>query len=55
MASPHFAGVAVLYKATFGDQPSTTVSSWIVSNSTSGVITGNPAGTPNKLLYKSTL
>jgi subtilisin family serine protease len=55
MASPHFAGVAVLYKATFGDQPSATVSSWIVSNATNGVITGNPGGTPNKLLYKSTL
>jgi subtilisin family serine protease len=55
MASPHFAGVAVLYKATFGDQPSATVSDWIVTNATSGVITGNPAGTPNKLLYKSSL
>ncbi len=55
MASPHFAGVAVLYKATFGDQPSATVSNWIVSNATNGVITGNPGGTPNKLLYKSTL
>ncbi|HEY3221192.1 MAG TPA: S8 family peptidase [Gemmatimonadales bacterium] len=55
MASPHFAGVAVLYKATFGDQPSATVSDWIVSNATDGVITGNPEGTPNKLLYKSTL
>jgi subtilisin family serine protease len=55
MASPHFAGVAVLYKATFGDQPSATVSNWIVSNATGGVITGNPAGTPNRLLYKSNL
>jgi subtilisin family serine protease len=55
MASPHFAGVAVLYKAAFGDQPSATVSNWIVTNATNGVITGNPAGTPNKLLYKSTL
>jgi len=55
MASPHFAGVAVLYKATFGDQPSATVSNWIVTNATNGVITGNPAGTPNKLLYKGTL
>ena len=55
MASPHFAGVAVLYKATFGDQASATVSNWIVTNATNGVITGNPAGTPNKLLYKSTL
>lgn len=55
MASPHFAGVAVLYKATFGDQPSATVSNWIVNNATNGAISGNPGGTPNKLLYKSTL
>jgi len=55
MASPHFAGVAALYKATFGDQPSATVSNWIVTNATNGVIAGNPSGTPNKLLYKSTL
>jgi subtilisin family serine protease len=55
MASPHIAGVAVLYKATFGDQPSASVSNWIVTNATSGVITGNPAGTPNRLLFKGTL
>ena len=55
MASPHVAGVAVLYKSTFGDAPSATVSSWIVTNATSGVITGNPAGTLNRLLFKSTL
>lgn len=55
MASPHVAGVAVLYKDTFGDAASGTVSNWIVTNATTGVITGNPAGTPNRLLYKSTL
>jgi len=55
MASPHVAGVAVLYKAAFGDQPSATVSNWIISNSTSGAISGNPAGTPNRLLYKAGL
>jgi subtilisin family serine protease len=55
MASPHFAGVAVLYKATFGDAPSATVSTWIISNATSGVITGNPGGTPNRLLSKGAL
>jgi subtilisin family serine protease len=55
MASPHFAGVALLYKATFGDQPSATVANWIVTNATNGVITGNTAGTPNRLLFKSTL
>jgi subtilisin family serine protease len=55
MASPHVAGVAALYKATFGDQPSATVSNWIISNSTAGAITGNPGGTPNRLLNKGTL
>jgi subtilisin family serine protease len=55
MAAPHVAGVAALYKATFGDAPSATVSNWIVTNATTGVITGNPPGTPNRLLYKSTL
>jgi len=55
MASPHVAGVAALYKATFGDAPSGTVSSWIITNATSGVITGNPGGTPNRLLFKAGL
>ena len=55
MATPHVVGVAALYKATFGDQPSASVSSWIISNSTSGVITGNVSGTPNRLLFKSRL
>jgi subtilisin family serine protease len=55
MASPHVAGVGVLYKATFGDAPSATVSNWIITNATSGVITGNPAGTPNRLLHKGSL
>jgi subtilisin family serine protease len=55
MASPHVAGVAALYKAVNGDQPSATVSNWIVTNATSGVITGNPAGTPNRVLFKATL
>lgn len=55
MASPHVAGVAVLYKATFGDASSGTVSNWIITNSTSGVITGNPGGTPNRLLSKQAL
>jgi len=55
MASPHVAGVAVLYKATFGDAPSATVSNWIITNSTAGAITGNPGGTPNRLLSKQAL
>jgi subtilisin family serine protease len=55
MASPHAAGVAALYKGTFGDASASTIVSWIINNSTANVITGNPTGTPNRLLYKSTL
>lgn len=54
-AAPHVTGVAALYKATFGDAPSDSVASWLVTNATAGVITGNPAGTPNLLLFKGTL
>jgi subtilisin family serine protease len=55
MASPHVAGVAALYKSAFGDAASSTIDSWIKSNATTNVITGNPSGTPNRLLYKSSL
>src|SRR2546421_576535 len=55
MATPHVVGVAALYKATNGDQPSATVADWIITNSTAGVITGNGNGTPNRLLFKATL
>jgi subtilisin family serine protease len=55
MASPHVAGVAALYKGTFGDASSSTITSWIINNATLNVITGNVTGTPNRLLYKSTL
>lgn len=55
MASPHVTGVAALYKATFGDASFSTIRSWLTTNATSGVISGNPSGTPNRLLYKSTL
>jgi subtilisin family serine protease len=55
MASPHGAGVGVLYKSNFGDAASSTIVSWIINNATTNVINGNPAGTPNRLLYKSNL
>lgn len=55
MASPHVAGVAALYKATYGNVSSSTIVSWINSNATASVITGNITGTPNRLLFKSTL
>jgi hypothetical protein len=52
MAAPHAAGVAALYKQTYGDAPSSTVEQWIVGSATPGVIDGGGAGgTPNLLLY----
>jgi subtilisin family serine protease len=53
MASPHAAGVGAMYKSAFGDAASSTIVSWIINQATTGVITGNPAGTPNRLLYKA--
>ncbi len=55
MASPHVAGVAALYKATYGNASQSTIDSWIKTNSTANVITGNPSGTPNRLLFKASL
>jgi len=55
MASPHVAGTAALYKATYGDVASSTIDSWIKNNATTGVVINNPSGTPNRLLFKSTL
>jgi subtilisin family serine protease len=55
MASPHVAGVAALYKATYGDASQATIDAWLSNNATSGVVTGNPSGTVNKLLNKGTL
>lgn len=55
MASPHVAGVAALYKATFGNASSSTIRTWLINNSTTGVISGNPSGTANRLVFKSTL
>ncbi|MFL5384604.1 MAG: S8 family peptidase [Longimicrobiaceae bacterium] len=55
MAAPHVAGVAALYKATFGDAASSAIDSWIKTNATAGVVKNVPAGTPNRLLYKAAL
>ena len=55
MASPHVAGVGALYKGTYGDAGYSTIRTWIINNATASVITGNPTGTPNRLLFKSTL
>jgi len=54
MASPHVAGVAALYKSG-GDAASSTINSWILTNASAGVVRSNPSGTPNRLLFKSTL
>lgn len=52
MAAPHAAGVAALYKQTYGDAPAATVKKWIVDHATPGVIEGgDTGGTPNLLLY----
>jgi subtilisin family serine protease len=55
MAAPHVAGVAALYKSVHGDGSQATVTNWITSNASSNKISGNPSGTPNLLLFKSTL
>lgn len=55
MATPHATGVAALYKAARGDASYTTIRSWLTSNATASVIMGNVSGTPNRLLYKSSL
>jgi subtilisin family serine protease len=55
MATPHVAGVAALYKAARGDASQATIDSWLKNNATTNVITGNVSGTPNRLLFKSTL
>ncbi len=55
MASPHVAGVAALYLAGNPSATPATVSNWIISNATLNKITGNPSGTPNRLLFKGSL
>jgi subtilisin family serine protease len=50
MASPHTAGLAALYKGANGDAAASTIVSWINSNATAGVISGNPSGTPNRVI-----
>lgn len=56
MAAPHAAGVAALYKQTFGDAPSAAVAQWIVDNATPDVIAGGgTGGTPNRLLFTAGL
>lgn len=53
MATPHVTGVAALYKGDNGDASSATIVNFVINNATTGVIVGNPAGTPNRLLFKT--
>jgi subtilisin family serine protease len=55
MASPHVAGVGALYLAGNPSASNATVRSWIINNATANVISGNPSGTPNRLLNKGAL
>ncbi|MFL5311799.1 MAG: S8 family peptidase [Myxococcales bacterium] len=55
MATPHVTGTAALYKAAFGDASFSTIRTFLVNNATANVISGNVTGTPNRLLFKSTL
>ena len=55
MASPHVAGIAALYKSTFGNASQATINNWINANATTNVIRNNAIGTPNRLLYKAGL
>ncbi len=55
MASPHVAGVAALYAATYPTATPAAIHDWVVKNATPSVIKGNPTGTPNRLLHKRAL
>lgn len=52
MASPHVAGVSALIKHRYGDIASSTVTSYLNTAATTGLIMSNPTGTVNRLLYK---
>lgn len=51
MAAPHAAGAAALYLEAHPSATPAGITSWLTNHATSGVITGNPTGTVNKLLY----
>jgi subtilisin family serine protease len=50
-ASPHVAGLAALYLQTHTTATPAQVRSWLVTNATSGRVSGLPSGTPNLLAY----
>ncbi len=51
MATPHVTGAAALYKEAYPNATPADVAGGLVAIATSGVITGVPSGTVNKLLY----
>ncbi len=55
MAAPHAAGVAALYKATYGETATSTLDAWLKNNATLGKVTSAGTGSPNRLLYKAAL
>ncbi len=55
MAAPHAAGVAALYKATYGETATSTLDAWLKNNATLGKVTGAGTGSANRLLYKAAL
>jgi subtilisin family serine protease len=55
MASPYVAGVAALYKSSKGQASFSTIQKWMSDNSTKSRVKSLPSGTPNRLIYKSTL
>jgi subtilisin family serine protease len=55
MATPHVSGVAALYLQSNPGASNATVQSYLVNNATANVISQNPAGTPNRLLYSNGL
>jgi subtilisin family serine protease len=55
VAAPHVAGVAALYREAAPTASPATIANFLTSQATQNVITGNPAGTPNRLLWKGAL
>ncbi|MFY1637557.1 S8 family serine peptidase [Solwaraspora sp. WMMB335] len=51
MASPHVAGAAALVLGRFPSYTPAQVASYLVTNATTGVVTGAGSGSPNRLLY----
>lgn len=44
-------GIAALYKSVHGESSTVAIDSWIRPAATVGIVTGNPTGTPNLLVY----